>query len=115
MKYIAGAVVAILAMLFIRNLTIKSPEGMYSSSNGAILMNFEKSGRLSIGALAGSSIDINNRRLEGPAANQVTVTTWKRVGTKIYITIPGEKQPIPGLTISGEDLMMDNIRLRRIQ
>jgi hypothetical protein len=115
MKYIVGAVVAILAILFIRNMSIKSPEGVYADPNGAMILSFEKNGKLTIGARAGSTIMINNRPWEGPRSNQVTITRWKRTGSKIYIDMPGEERPLPAFEIDGDDLIFDNLRLQRVR
>jgi hypothetical protein len=114
MKYIVGAVVAILAILFIRNMSIKSPDGVYMDPSGAMILNFEKNGRLTIGARAGSTIMINNRPWEGPQSNQVTVTSWKRTGSRIYIDVPGEEKQLPAFKIDGDDLIFDKVRLRRV-
>jgi hypothetical protein len=115
MKYIVGAVVAILVILFIRNMSIKSPDGVYMDSNGAMILNFEKSGRLTIGARSGSTIMINNREWDGPAANQLTVTSWERTGSKIYIAIPGQERTIFAFKIDGDDLIFDKVRLQHVR
>lgn len=115
MKYIVGAVVAILVILFVRNMSIKSPDGVYMDPNGAMILNFEKNGKLTIGARAGSSIMINNRPWEGPRSDQVTVTRWKRTGSKIYIDMPGEESPLPAFKIDGDDLIFDKVRLQHVR
>lgn len=110
------ALAAILVIIFIQNFSfIKSPVGTYMDANGAMTLVFEKSGRLTIGSRAGSSVMINNRPWYGPASNQVTVTTWERSGKNIYIAIPGEEKRVPAFKIDGDDLIFDKTRLRHVQ
>lgn len=114
MKYIVGAIVAVIAILFIRDMSIKSPCGVYMDDNRAMILNFEKNGRLTINAMSGSTIMINNQEWEGPQTNQIRVTSWKRKGNMIYIYMPGEKSDVPAFKIYRDDLYFGKVCMKHI-
>lgn len=114
MKYALGILAAIIALMAITSQGIEDPDGPYAGDQGAMVLWFYESGRLSIMVVGGSSIDLNGKGLDGPSQNRVTETTWKRKGKKIYVLLPGETQAIPALTIDGKDILMDNIRFKKV-
>ena len=112
MKYFVAAVIAFFIIVAVRNGSYKAPNGPYADAYRSMVMTFEPSGRLTIKVRPGARIMLNNKVFYGPSSGQVTVTSWEKKGRKIAILLPGEAKPNSALEIDGNDLLMDNIRLR---